>query len=74
MVKYVTQVFQMPSDQDQRTRFTNGVNALMKECGVELVAGSSANEIDKVEAMAKALPFYVAEEIEQRFDKQSRGV
>lgn len=73
MIKYVTHVFQMPTDEDKRKRFSDGLGALMQECDVELVAGSSAHEIDKVEAMAKALPFDVAEEIEQRFDKQSRS-
>lgn len=52
--KLATQVWAFPADPEACKRFNEGVHALAEECGVELVAGSTFNEltwIDTLEAL-----------------------
>lgn len=69
-----TQVYQLPEDDDARTRFTAGVIALAKECNATWVAGSVHNEMDYADLLGSELATHVGElgveEIRLTFERQ----
>lgn len=53
--KFSTQVYQLPTDEADRIKFTSGVEAIAAECKATWVAGSVHDELSYVEILEKAL-------------------
>lgn len=71
---FITEVYQLPRDDEARKKFTNGIKALADECQATWVAGSVSNEMDYVEMLENELSERYGqafvEDLRQKFESQ----
>lgn len=76
MQHFITQVYELPEDQDARRKFLDGVDALMKENGVDLTGSSQFDELSYVDQLesefAEATSEYAKEEFRTTFEREAR--
>jgi hypothetical protein len=76
MQHFITQVYELPEGQDARRKFLDGVDALMKEHGVDLAGSSQFDEISYVDQLesefAEATSEYAKEEFRTTFEREAR--
>lgn len=74
--KLATRVFQLPEDETKRTRFFDGLEALMVECDTSVIAGSVHHEMDYAdkleEELKESLGDMGVENLRQQFERSTR--
>lgn len=72
---FFTQVYRLPTNEQDRANFLEGVKALAEKFQVQVVAGSRNDEISFNEILEKELEgevgFYRVEELRQVFESQN---
>ncbi|MDF9779052.1 hypothetical protein [Pseudomonas baetica] len=74
--KLATRVFQLPEDEAKRTRFFEGLDALMVECDTSVIASSVHHEMDYAdkleEELKESLGDMAVENLRQEFERSTR--
>lgn len=74
--KIATRVFQLPDDEVMRTRFLDGLTALMVECDTSVIASSMHHEMDYAdkleEELKESLGDMGVENLRQQFERSTR--
>ncbi|MGE8063746.1 hypothetical protein [Pseudomonas sp. NPDC089569] len=74
--KVATRVFQLPRDEVKRTRFFEGLAALMVECDTSVIASSVHHEMDYADKLEAELKHSIGdmgvEDLRQQFERSAR--